>query len=113
MRRTIALLALAVAVVFGLSVRANEKPTAEFQATMKSNGATVVALGNHIKAKEYDSIAMDASTLQANFAKIETFFSSKKMDDAVAFAKGGAKAAADLEAAAKAKSDDGIAAAQK
>jgi cytochrome c556 len=113
MRRTIALSALAVAVVFGLSVRANEKPTPEFQATMKSNGATLGALGAHIKAKEYDLIAMDAATLQGNLAKVEAFFVSKKMDDAVAFAKNGAKAAADLEAAAKAKNDDGIAAAQK
>lgn len=52
-------------------------------------------------------IATDAATLRANFAGTEAFFSAKKVEDAVAFAKGGAKAAADLEAAAKAQNDDG------
>jgi hypothetical protein len=80
---------------------------------MKSNGMTVAALRMHIMSKEYDAIAMDAATLRGNFAKIEAFWSAKKVDDAVEFAKTGAKGAADLEAAAKAKNDEGIAAANK
>jgi cytochrome c556 len=111
MRRTVALSLLAVTAVFGLTVIANEKPTAEFQGVMKSNGAANGALRMHIMAKDYDGIAADAATLRGNFGKIEAFWTAKKVDDAIGFAKAGAKGAADLEAAAKAKSDDRIAAA--
>jgi cytochrome c556 len=111
MRRTVALSLLAVTAIFGLSVIANEKPTAEFQGIMKSNAATNGALRMHIMAKDYDAIAADAAMLKGNFAKIEAFWTAKKVDDAIGFAKAGGKGAADLESAAKAKSDDRITAA--
>ncbi|PWT83002.1 MAG: hypothetical protein C5B57_07660 [Blastocatellia bacterium] len=103
----------AVAATFAPNVVANEKPTPEFQDLMKSNGMTAAALRMHIMAKEYDGIGMDAATLRGNFAKIEAFWAAKKVNDAVEFAKTGAKGAADLESAAKAKNDEGIAAASK
>src|SRR5205085_3795759 len=113
MRRTFGLTLLAAAVAFGLSVLANEKPTMEFQDLMKSNGATAGPMGlrGHVNAKDYDAIAKDAATLKANFTKIEAFWTAKKVDDAINFAKAGGKAAADLETAAKAKNDEGISAA--
>jgi cytochrome c556 len=111
MRTTIVLAVTAATFVLGLTVIANEKPTAEFEATMKSNGATLQALRGHIMGKDYDGIAMDAATLKANFAKVEAFWTQRKVDDAIGFAKRGAAAAADLETAAKAKNDDQIAAA--
>jgi cytochrome c556 len=98
-------------VAFGLTAIANEKPSADFQNLMKSNGATNMALRDHITAKDYDAIAADAATVKANFAKIEAFWTAKKVEDAVTFAKTGAKGAADLETAAKAKNDAGIASA--
>ena len=115
MHRMIALsLGTIVAVAgFGLGLAANEKPTPEFQNIMKSNGATNAALRMHVQAKDYDGIAADAATLKANYAKIETFWTAKKVDDAIAFAKSGAKGAADLETAAKAKNDEGVAAASR
>ena len=115
MRRVVlAALGIVVAVVvFGLSVAANEKPAADFQTLMKSNGATNGALRMHIMAKDYDGIATDAATLKDNYAKAEAYWTGKKVDDAIAFSKAGAKGAADLETAAKAKNDDGIAAANK
>lgn len=111
MRRTMALSALAVAVVFGMSVRASEKPTEDFQATMKSNGAAGGPMGlrAHVAAKDYDAIAKDAATLEANMAKTEAFFTAKKVDDAVAAAKAGRKGAADVAAAAKTKDDAALA----
>jgi cytochrome c556 len=114
MRGKLTVMAVCAAVVFGLTVRANEKPTMEFQDIMKSNAAANGPMGlrGHIPAKDYDAIAKDAATLKANFAKIETFWTAKKVDDAIAFAKAGGKAATDLEAAAKARDDMGIAAAQ-
>jgi cytochrome c556 len=111
MRSRVALSLMVMTAVLGPSVIANEKPTAEFQGVMKSNGATAGALRMHIMAKDYDGIAMDAATLKGNFAKIEAFWTAKKVDDAIGFAKAGGKSAAELEAAAKAKSDERIAAA--
>ena len=114
MRGKLTVMAVCAAVAFGLTVRANEKPTMEFQDIMKSNAAANGPMGlrGHIPAKDYDAIAKDAATLRANFGKIETFFAAKKVDDAIKFAKAGAKAAGDLEAAAKARDVAGITAAQ-
>ena len=109
MYRTLTLSALAVAFVFGAAVMANEKPTPEFQTVMKSNGSVGQALKTHTSAKDYDAIAADAATLKANYTKIEAFWTQKKVDDAIAFAKTGLKGATDLEAAAKAKDDAAIA----
>ncbi len=113
MRRTVELALVMVVVAFGLSVVAQEKPTADFQNVMKSNGATNMALGMHIMAKDYAGIAADAATLKANYAKIEAFWTAKKADDAIAISKTGVQGATDLETAAKAMNDDGIAAARK
>jgi cytochrome c556 len=113
MRKTFGISLLTFAVAFGLTALANEKPTMEYQDLMKSNAAAAGPMGlrGHVNAKDYDAIAKDAATLKANMAKIEAFWTQKKADDAIAFAKVGGKAAADLEAAAKAKDDAGIAAA--
>jgi cytochrome c556 len=114
MRGKLAVMAVCAAVVFGLTVRASEKPTTDYQDIMKSKAAANGPMGlrGHIPAKDYDAIAKDAATLRANFAKLETFWTARKVDDAINFSKAGGKAAADLEAAAKAKNDGGIAAAQ-
>ena len=113
MRRTIVWSLLTAAFVFGLNVMANEKPTPEFQELMKSNAAAAgqTGLRGHVPAKDYDAIAKDAATLKANFAKIEAFWTQKKVEDAIKLSKDGGKAAADLETAAKAKDDAGITAA--
>ena len=111
MRRTLGWSVLAMTVAFGLAVAASEKPPADLQNAMKSNAAATGAMGlrAHTAAKDYDAIAKDAATVKANYALFETFWTTRKVEDAVAFAKAGAKAASDLEAAAKAKDDAGIA----
>jgi hypothetical protein len=107
-----------------------EKPTAEFQNLMKSNGAIIdVTLGTigsvsgagtgqegrtsslrtHIKTKDYVGIAADAAMLKANFARIGAFWMERKMDDAVNLSRAGVKAATDLEMAAKVMDDAAIA----
>ncbi len=113
MRKTFGLSLLAVAVLSGFSVLANEKPTPELQALMKSSAATNGPMGlrAHITAKDYDAIAKDAATLKANFAKIEAFFVEKKMEDAIKFAKDAGAAAAAVETAAQAKDEAGVTAA--
>jgi len=114
MRRTFGLSLLTMAIAFGLTALANEKPTMEFQTIMRSNAATNGAMGlrAHITAKDYDAIAKDAATFKENFSKIETFWTQKKVDDAVKFAKTAHEAAEDLEKAAKAKDDAAIMTAQ-
>lgn len=114
MQRTFGVSLLTLAVAFGLTVFANEKPTMEFQDIMKSNAATNGAMGlrAHITAKDYDAIVKDAETFKANFAKVEAFWTQKKVDDAIKFAKTAHEAAEDLEKAAKAKDDAAILAAQ-
>jgi len=85
MRRTFGLSLLTMAIAFGLTALANEKPTTEFQNIMKSNAATNGAMGlrAHIAAKDYDAIAKDAATFKENFEKVTDFFTKKKMDDAI------------------------------
>jgi mono/diheme cytochrome c family protein len=114
MGRTFGFSLLTLAVALGLTVFANEKPTMEFQNIMKSNAATNGAMGlrAHIAAKDYDAIAKDAATFKENFTKVEAFWTARKVDDAIKFAKTAHEAAEDLEKAAKAKDDAAILAAQ-
>lgn len=113
MRRTVGWLALTVAVVCGISVSASEKPSEDFQNAMKAMSTAMgpTGLRAHVPAKDYGAIAKDAATLKANYAKIEKFFTQKKWADAVESSKAGAKGAADLEAAVKAKDEAGMTAA--
>jgi mono/diheme cytochrome c family protein len=101
------------AVVLGLPVWANEKPSEAYQNAMKNLGAANQSLRNNVTAKDYDAVAKDAATFKASFATALAFWTAKKVDDAVTLAQNGAKSAADLEAAAKAKNEEGVAAAQK
>jgi cytochrome c556 len=100
-------------VVLGFTIRANEKPSESYQKAMKDFGAANQSLRNNVTAKDYDAIAKDAATFKASFAVAQAFWTGKQVDDAMKLAQDGAKAAADLETAAKAKSEEGVAAAQR
>ena len=82
---------------------------------MKDLGAANQSLRNNVTAKDYDAIAKDAATFKASFAVARRHFGpAKQVDDAMKLAQDMArKAAADLETAAKAKSEEGVAAAQR
>jgi hypothetical protein len=99
--------------LLGLSVVAAEKPTDAHVALMKSNAAAQMSLRNNIAKKDYDLIAKDAATFKANFTQVEAFWTPRRVDDAIGFARTGLKAATDLESAAQAKNDEGVAAAFK
>ena len=75
-------------------------------------GNIVGRLGENIKNDDFDAIQKDAQDLRPNFEKIATIFTQLKMDDAVAQAKVGLKAVADLENSAKAKDKRGVTQAQ-
>jgi len=108
MRRTVGLSSLAVIIVFSLTVSATEMPTTEYQNIMKSTFAAIRNRGD-----DYKAIARDAAILQANFAKLQRFWTEKEIDDAIGFAKAGGNAALDLETAAKSKNALGIRAARE
>jgi hypothetical protein len=98
----------AVAVVI-----AGEKPPESHVKLMKDTNTAAQALRGHVPAKDYDGIAADAAALKKLFADAEAFWTVRKIDDAIGFSKAGAKAAADLEASAKTKNEEAIAAAAR
>lgn len=105
--------AVCAVVVVGFTAMAAEKPSAEYQKAMKDLGAANASLRINATAKDYVAVEKDAATLKAAFTVADTFWTAKKADDAIKMSKDGLKASIDLDTAAKAKSDEGIAAAQK
>jgi mono/diheme cytochrome c family protein len=106
-------LVMGAVALFGLTLMANEKPSEAYSKAMKDINAGVMGLRAAVTAKDYDGIAKQATTVKTSFDVVEQFWTAKKTDDAIAAAKAGAKAATDLAAAATAKNDEGIAAAQR
>ena len=115
------------------------KPTTEYQNLMRSNASLIdlsvgpTGLGSGsgtsiesrvspvegsktlrdlFKAKDFDGLAKGAGELQSNYEKLVTFWTGQKAEDAIQLAKTGAKAAADMQAAAKIKSEKSISDAQ-
>jgi cytochrome c556 len=80
---------------------------------MKETNAAAQSLRKNVEAKNYDAIAKDADTLKGLFSSTEEFWTKRNTEDAVAAAKAGVKAATDLETAAKAKNEAGVADAAK
>jgi cytochrome c556 len=104
---------LAVAVFGVVTVLAAEKPPETYVKLMKDTNAAAQSLRAHVQAKDYDGIAADAAALRKLFTDTEAFWAARKADDAIGFAKTGGKAASDLETAAKAKNEDGVATAAR
>ena len=112
MRGKLKALAVCAAVAVGFTMMANEKPSPEYQTAMKNMGTANGALRGNITAKDYPAIEMNAATMKASFTVAEAFWKGKKADDAIKLAQEGLKGTAALDAAAKAKNDEGIAAAR-
>lgn len=106
------LVAGAVAMI-GLTVVAGEKPPESYVKNMKDTNAASAELRKSVEVKDYEAIAKHAVALKALFESTEEFWTKRKMDDAIGFAKAGATSAADLAAAAKAKNDEGVSTASK
>ncbi len=113
MTRPFTLACAVVTFAMALTVAANEKPTADYQSRMKSNGAAVQALNAHVKALDYDAASYDAFTIRTNMAKIEAFWAEKMVDDATASARAVIKGATDVQMAAVGMDAKGLAAASK
>ena len=102
----------AVALV-GITVAAAEKAPESFSKLMKDNGAALQSLGKAADSKDYDTVAKNAASLQANFKEVGKFWTERKNQDALATCGAAFKAASELEAAAKAKNDMALADARK
>ena len=94
-------------------VLAAEKPPASFQHAMKGLGAAQMSLRGNVTTRNYDGVARDAATMKASLTTAEQFWTERKAQDAIDFARAGLKGATELETAANTKNDEGIAAAQK
>ena len=129
MSRTSWLWLLAVSVGLVTTVAAQEKPPKDFQDLMISNGTIIdMSLGlargrggggliapegsllGNIRAMDYDGVAADAAQLRANFVKVEAFWRQRKIADAIKYSQAALRAAAELEAAARARDDEAISA---
>ena len=64
MRGQLTVVVLCAALVLGLPVHANEKPTPQFQAAMKELGAVNNALRNNLKTLDYPAIEKDATRMR-------------------------------------------------
>jgi hypothetical protein len=110
MARRFTLACAVVTFAMALSVAANEKPTADYQSRMKSNGMAVQALRTHVKALDYDAVAYDAYTIRTNMARIEAFWADRMVDDATEFARAVIKGATNVQMAAVAMDPKAMAA---
>ena len=106
MRKTLGFAVLGSVLVLGLSVAANVKPPADFQAAMKENGATLQKLAKDVEAKDYDAIAAGAAIFKKNFmGPVGKYFTDAKNDDGLKQCTAAFTAAEGLEKAAKAKDE--------
>jgi len=101
---------LCAASMLGLCVvtAAREKAPEAYVKAMKDIDAANKALAGHVTAKDYDAIAKDAAAFKAPLEAGAKFWESKKDAEAAGWANAALKAAGELEAAAKAKNDEGI-----
>jgi cytochrome c556 len=115
MRATAAAIVVCAAVLTGLVVRANEKPTDAYQQAMKSLGAANAKLRADVTAIEkdgaypdYNPIDADVAQLRASFTVALEFWQAKKVDDAIAKAQAVMKNVDELEASRKDKNYDAL-----
>lgn len=114
MNRKMNVAVIGMAVVLGMGiVRAFEKPSADYVAAMKGINTANQSIRAHVTAKDYAGLEADAATLKPFAETTAKYWNDKKVEDAMKMSADFAKAVADLGTAAKAKNDDGIAAAQK
>ena len=74
----------------------------EFQATMKSTGASFATLRKTVEAKQGPETAAAAEKLVPLYKQVQAHFEEHKMQDGITMAKTGQESAANLAAAAKA-----------
>jgi cytochrome c556 len=92
---------------------AAENPPESYVKLMKDTSAAMQSLRGHVQAKDYAGMTGDAAALKRLFADVEAFWTARKADDAIGFARTAGKAASALEAAATTRNDDALATAAR
>ncbi|MBP6715220.1 MAG: cytochrome c [Acidobacteria bacterium] len=109
-KMTLATIGMAVVLGFGI-VAAAEKAPADYVAAMKAINTGNGQLRQLVAAKDYEGIAKAAAGLKPSVEVTAKFWTAKKVEDASKLSNDVVKAVVDLEKAAQAKDDAGIAAA--
>jgi len=104
---------ISASITVALCLLAGEKPPEAYQKLMKTAGATAGSLRKDSEAKDYSAIAKDAAAFRSIYADAKTFWDPRNAETASSALSAGSKGAADLEAAANAKNDEGIASASQ
>jgi cytochrome c556 len=107
MRRWSTCIALSFIGVFGLAVRAADKPPADYQTAMKDLGAFAEGIDKTVKADDFDTVAKLADAVKGDFEVAEKYWTNKS-PDATKIAQTGGKLAVDLSAVANVKSREGV-----
>ena len=102
-----------VVVILGAGVLAEEKAPESYSKAMKASGASVQSLGKSVETKDYDALGKEAMSLKMTFTDLEKFWTDRKIEDAMTFARAGLKASTDLVNAARSKDDAAIGDARK
>lgn len=106
--------ALAAFVLPGMNAAGNpDVDEKEYQASMKTLGATMGHLRKSMEAKAVEDVVTDASKIEAVFLLSEKFWTERKTEDAIKWSKDGAAAAKELGVATKANDAEKAGAAAK
>jgi len=112
MNLTMKLATACMTVALGVAVvAASEKAPEDYVKAMKAIGEANGKIRPLVAAKDYDGIAAAAAGLKPSVTVTAKFWADKKVEDAAKLSADVVKAVGDLETAAKAKDDAGIAAA--
>jgi mono/diheme cytochrome c family protein len=95
MNRTILLISV-LSVFAGLSIAQDD---AVYSGWMKTMNPSVMAINAAIAAKDNPTVAAEANKMAATFDQVAGFWTARKVDDAVGFAKAARDAAKTLAAA--------------
>ncbi len=93
-----------------LAVGALAQSDSDYQAWMKTNGATMQAVNKDIAAKDGSAVAAGGKTFQETFKQVGDFWQKRNADDAVNFAKKAQMAAEAISKAGEAGDMDKAAA---
>lgn len=114
MRRLVVVVSVSVAIVFCLTVDANERPSAEYRKAMLDLESTSQLMRHHARMVEpggdfgYAWIEDDAARLRAAFEVAQSYWIRRNKNSAMTFARNAVGDAMILERAAQRKHYDGV-----
>ena len=96
-----------------VAAAANEKPSAEYVAAMKTLGTVAQGLGKAVETFDFETIEKYVVAARPALATVQKFWEAKKVEDAVQLAQDASASVAELSVSATVRSDEGAAVAAK